>query len=1179
MSPVACYNLDTRLPRFVATVALDRADALIDILAFDVPDDMARSATVSFVAHAAGLAAGTDIGWRQDKALVEALPAKAGDRLVLAIAQDAVMRAVAAFRAQGPSDGDAAVEIAFTTIVQTPQGARASPKRIIRVTVIAAASAPEWRIEAGEIDLDSVSSGKLMSLGQLAVTIPSDIVLEARRGLTIELGCARLDARALSLGIAAPADPSVSLRRYPDTGSGGCRHLLWLADAAALAGETVRLDVMVNRDAVLDFVDETAQADRNAALQLRLSARLSGWFAQDGAEPNPAGAAKPWRSPLEARSVPIRSHNEGDVALGIAGQDLTCPLGGETARFDLASGLSAEVDPDDESGIVRCGAIAISVRRWPLTRTAPLTVEIVSRAGDLTIAEPPVPLALEIVRAGDFGRHGSATVPMTALSRALSDLVRGGGVDRLGLPVRVEVSFKAGDDAGRAFAVAELALSYARRVHRLPICIDLGSSATSIWSGPPRPASRPIEIRQLALGAWLASHVDPEHDEAGTLESGASALIPSPVGLDSANHLRADHAPDTLPDLGLIGSDRAAAARRMQAFGRRYDVSVPAPPSQAFASGSRRVDGLKRALVSGETSLALTDAVHRLDAGSGRVVATNTVEVAPLFADVLDELVDLYVLRLGEDRLRLDDPAPAPVVPRILIGRPSGIGEEVAVRYGAALALFSQKLERLFPGASGFDDVVVTVPEAVAATRYVASLPETRQAVPDHGEALLVTLDIGGGSDVALARLRREGERVTATTLATFGLPAGGDQIDAALSEVAATLIDKAMTGQEAHWQPSFLETSLIRARSLQDGAAVGAQIFLRRSVQAAKASLSARMLAKAEAAGEPYRWGDGESFDLVLAELREDGEARGLFVAQGQPILAISPYAAELESAGVRLALDGPDAAGTRRLVLRLTRQAIETGAGEASTRLCEIAAVLGGLLPRMARAAAPNPVKRPQLIVVPSGRAALWPPLFEAIASEATASHSAFPFARPFGPAAMKKAVIAGAAMIGMEGERPGAVTYRNPLGIAAMAVRMRDLGAAGLRTEFAAERIHYLGYDIGSGDRVHAEHDETAPSLGARTDLGRRFQFVRTVPGLDPQGRALARLRPLLGGEDPLIVLEGEAVVDATREGLGSFGICAIASESLGPSQWKITVTAADEDWEGSWRIEHDRVSRLY
>ena len=216
----------------------------------------------------------------------------------------------------------------------------------------------------------------------------------------------------------------------------------------------------------------------------------------------------------------------------------------------------------------------------------------------------------------------------------------------------------------------------------------------------------------------------------------------------------------------------------------------------------------------------------------------------------------------------------------------------------------------------------------------------------------------------------------------------------------------------------------------------------------------------------------------------------------------------------------------------------------------------------------------------MVPTGRAALWPPIFEAIAAEADASRAAFPFERPFSPAAMKKAVIAGAAILGIEGDMAGsAVQHKNPLGIAAMAVQMRDLGATGLRTEFAAERIHYLGYDIGSGARVHAEHDEAAPSLGGRANLGRRFQFVRTIPGLDPQGKSLARLRPLLDGQDPMVLLEGDSIVEAHREGLDGFGVCEIISEVLSPTSRKVTVVAANEGWEACWRIEHDRVSRIY
>lgn len=1179
MSAVACYNLETRLASFAATVALERSGALIDVLAFEAPEDMVKAVTVSLVSHAPSLASGMDIGWLQGETLLDKAAIRAGEKLVLGLRRDAVMRAVANHRAQADIDSDTSLEIAFSTIVETQSGTRASPRRVVRIAVLAGASQPDWRIEPAEIDLDTVLTGKLVSLGQIAIDVPRDIVLEGRRGLTIEASCFGIKAQHLSLSVAAPMDHSVSLRRYPDAGTATSRHLIWLADAPALAGQEVRLDLTLTRDAVLDFVDETIQANPKAALQVRLTAKLGGWVAQDGTGHDPDGPAKPWSSALEARSVPIRSQNRGEVALTIAGQHLSCPLGG-SAQFEIESGLNAEVDPDDETSIVRCDGLVIDLRRWPLTRTAPLTVEVSSRMGESEIAEPPTPFPLEIVREGDFGRRGRAVVPMQVLTTTLSRAVRTSGANVLRGPITVSLAIKAGDEGGRAFVEASLPLRYSRRVHRLPICIDLGASATSIWSGAPRAAGRATEIKPLALGTWLAAHVDPRHGEAALQDAGAAPLIPSHVGLDSGNHLRADHAPHALPDLGLIGSDRATVARRLKAFARRYDVSAPAPPPQpGLPEGGKRIDSLKAALTSGAVSLTLNEQVHRYDAGADRVVATNTVEIAPLVADVLDELVDLYVLRLGEDRLRVEDQAPAPVVPRILISCPSGIGDEIASRYRAALELFAQRLERLFPGATSFPDAAVTVPEAVAAARYVASLPEVRAAVPDHGEALLVTLDIGGGtSDVAIASLRRDGDRLSNTTLATFGLPIGGDLIDDALAEIAAMLVDRAMEGQEAHWQPAFAEASLARAIQREDAAALAARSWLRKAVKQAKAGLAARLTETARAAQARYRW-DGEaaeeSFDLTLAEIRKDGEPAGLFVAQGEPKLA-----GTIVRAGLQLVLDGPDRAGTRRLVLKLSRAMLETGAGEASQRLAEIGAVLGGMLPRMARAAGPNPARRPVVVMVPTGRAALWPPIFEAIAAEADLSRAAFPFERPFSPAAMKKAVIAGAAILGIEGDMAGsAVQHRNPLGIAAMAVQMRDLGATGLRTEFAAERIHYLGYDIGSGDRLHAEHDEAAPSLGGRANLGRRFQFVRTIPGLDPQGKALSRLRPLLAGQDPMVLLEGDSIVEAHREGLDGFGICEIVSEVLSPVSRKVTVFSANEGWEACWRIEHDRVSRIY
>ncbi|WP_186416928.1 hypothetical protein [Bosea sp. CS1GBMeth4] len=1179
MTNLPCYNLETRLGSFAATVALDRSGELIDLLAFEAPEDMVKAVTVSLVSHAPSLASGADIGWLQGDALLDKAAIRAGERLVLGLRREAVMRAVANHRAQADVDGDASLEIAFSTIVETASGTRASPRRILKVAALAGASQPEWRIDPVEIDLDSLQAGKLLAIGQIAIDIPRDIVLEGRRGLMVEASCFGIGAQHLSLSVAAPMDHSVSLRRFPDAGSATSRHLIWLADAPALAGQEVRLDVTLGRDAVLDFVDETIQANPRAALQARLTARLGGWIGQDGAGHDPDGPAKPWSSALEARSVPIRSQNRGEVTLSIAGQHFACPLGG-AAQFEIASGLNAEVDPDDETSIVRCDGLVIDLRRWPLTRTAPLTVEVSSRMGESEIAEPPTPFPLEIVREGDFGRRGRAVVPMQNLTATLSRAVRTGGANVLRGPITVSLAIRAGDEGGRAFAQASLPLRYSRRVHRLPICIDLGASATSIWSGAPRAAGRATEIKPLALGTWLAAHVDPRHGEAALQDAGAAPLIPSHVGLDSGNNLRADHAPHSLPDLSLIGSDRATVARRLKTFARRYDVSAPAPPPQpGLPEGGRRIDSLKHALMSGAVSLTLNDPVHRYDAAADRVVATNTVEIAPLVADVLDELVDLYVLRLGEDRLRIEDHAPPPVVPRILVSCPSGIGDEIASRYRAALELFAQRLERLFPGATSFPDAAVTVPEAVAAARYVASLPEVRAAVPDQSEALLVTLDIGGGtSDVALALLRRDGDRLSNTTLATFGLPVGGDLIDEALTEITALLIDRAMAGQEAHWQPAFAEASLGRAIQREDSSAIAGRSWLRRAVQQAKARLATRLGERARTSRTRYGWNADaadEAFELTLAEVRSDGEPAGLYVAQGEPKLAETT-----PRPGLALAIDGPDSSGTRRLVLRLSRAALETGAGEASQRLAEIGAVLGGMLPRLARAAGPNPTRRPAVIMVPTGRAALWPPVFEAIAAEADASRAAFPFEQPFSPAAMKKAVIAGAAILGIEGDMAGsAVQHRNPLGIAAMAVQMRDLGATGLRTEFAAERIHYLGYDIGSGARLHAEHDEAAPSLGGRANLGRRFQFVRTIPGLDPQGKTLARLRPLLGGQDPMVLLEGDSIVEAHREGLDGFGVCEILSEVLSPTSRKVTIVAANEGWEACWRIEHDRVSRIY
>ncbi len=161
----------------------------------------------------------------------------------------------------------------------------------------------------------------------------------------------------------------------------------------------------------------------------------------------------------------------------------------------------------------------------------------------------------------------------------------------------------------------------------------------------------------------------------------------------------------------------------MRHYRRRYDVSVPAPPPIARSrSTTRRITGIKRALATGQLSLTLPDPVNRFDASDGRLTQTTVLDVAPLAADIVDEIIDLYVMRLGQESVHADLLDPPPVAPRIVITCPSGIGSEIVSRYGLVLDILRKRLERLFPGASRFADAAGVLPEAIAAARYAAEL-------------------------------------------------------------------------------------------------------------------------------------------------------------------------------------------------------------------------------------------------------------------------------------------------------------------------------------------------------------------------------------------------------------------------------------------------------------------------
>jgi len=1169
----AHLNLDTRRDAIGLAVDLNEAGPIIPLVVFDAPDDLRQAARLSLVS----LEARTPhraAGWSDGAALAEETILEPGGLATLAVSRDWLAERVAILRAHGgPSAVDAVVELPFSTILHLPRAPRASSRRMARIAVSAGASRPTISLQPASLDLDNLPLAEADAVATIIVEVPDDIVFEANRSLVIETTCAGAAADSLALTAPDSAHGEIGIRRVASASPTAARHLVSFDHPDDVAGRSVRLSLMLEREALLAAVDRLPPAAEGQPIALRISAKAMGW----GDASAPAAADGPDRRFALAPPAVVSTAGSGDsqsalLAVGEATHAVSFdgdadPVAGPALRF--------EADPDAAAGAVRFGGLKISVLRWPLGRAGRIEVRMEALIGGETLREPPVQLAPTVER--DAGgtqparsRQGQVVLPLRLTVAKLSENVRtlgalSAGENALSLTV---------SSNGRPLLRTRMPIALRRSAHRMPVCIDLGASAISIWAGPPRHDDLAFDLKPLPIGSWLSQNVDPAHDEADALDGEAAVLIPSHIGLDSANNLRSDHAPHSLRDAAQIGAGRDAARARMAAFGRRYDVSTPAPPSalRGRAAG-RRILGLKHALATGRQTLALAEPVNRYDQASGKAAATTIVEVAPLVADVLDELMDLYVMRLAFDARGGELADPPPVAPRVIVTCPSGIGGEIEARYGAALALFAKRLDRLFPGASAFGDAAIALPEAVAAARYAAEmLAPAIKAAP--GEPIfLAALDFGAStSDVAVARISTQAGRLqTFEPVSTFGLPAGGDAIDRAIVRIVAPLVDRLTAGPQAAWTRAFDAPDLGRALASDEISCIGAQQWFWAALRRGKAALTDAVLA--EAGAGPYRWRpDGAAtLDIALAESAGDGVWRGLCRPTQAPQDDVK--LAEHAHAVVETATTG-----SSRLVLRLGRPALEDGS-DAARALARTVEALGVHLQRMARAAAPSGKTRPKVIIAPTGRAALWPPLFEALAGEAAHGRDVFPLARPLAPGAMKKAVVAGAALLAAQMRGPPARgDLACPLAIAVSGAHLAEALDGTLSMGAVAARILYLSFDAAGTDRTFAAEEADAASLAARADLGQRFQFVRAAPGLDPQGRTLGALRVVLGHHDPVAPLEGDFLVDAKAERIDRFGICEVESRAVGTLGRRVTITARDRDWTGVWDIEGDRVVRM-
>ncbi len=270
----------------------------------------------------------------------------------------------------------------------------------------------------------------------------------------------------------------------------------------------MRLKLSLERAALIAAVDGLIADGRGAPAPLRITARIAGWG--DGA----AASDRPdrrWVLQLPPLQAPIGQGAGGAVLVAIGDAAVSAALdAGPTAPAAIPP-IRVEIDPDDAERPITFDGLKIALQRWPLGRAG--TVEIASEAtiGDERIAEPTIVLTPSIDRKQGLTRQAQSLLPFRALQNRLAELARARDLSSARADISLRIVFST---AGGAFLAVEAPVEIRRCTHRLPICIDLGASAISVWSGQPHAPGGAFDLRPLAIGSWLATNVDPEHGEA-----------------------------------------------------------------------------------------------------------------------------------------------------------------------------------------------------------------------------------------------------------------------------------------------------------------------------------------------------------------------------------------------------------------------------------------------------------------------------------------------------------------------------------------------------------------------------------------------------------------------------------------------------------------------------------------
>jgi hypothetical protein len=665
------------------------------------------------------------------------------------------------------------------------------------------------------------------------------------------------------------------------------------------------------------------------------------------------------------------------------------------------------------------------------------------------------------------------------------------------------------------------------------LCVDLGTSAIAVWCGPPGRVGRPLH--QLPLGAWL-ENIDKAHDESSFVaveaddapaadrrrRNGAvSVLLPSNIGLASDFNLRDRFDVLSRGSLDSAGDTEEAVRKRLEARGRRYDISAPFPDWHRMNEYfGQIVFEPKRKLITcrPDVPIRVPGGVLCLD-GDG-IKRKDTVNLLHLLEDYFDEIATYLVPRV------LDWAAVSPALfdaaafgnaldcwlegvrqPRLIITHPAGMSHEKRRLYRLATQSFAASLRGR---RSGTPAEAVLIPEALAAARFgISRYRDQNGGVGlSDGEQLFVALDIGAGTyDVTvLTAVIKNGEPENWTIRSHFGLTVGGIELDCALTARVAEILRTASDDKNLQRTfefflsdpPSCIEDVVALARGDGEPARLIRLISMRflRAVKTAKIRLTDALRRDCDA-GRPYAWSDGDRapvFSVKLSgrpapsdkydfpvRLRDAGTARAVYQIAGEP--------------GAQLRIDAASDSAAKTVWLDLTRAALlgRNGTASGASELADYLKLLGDKLPRIARAAAKQAGSGTPAHWIVTGRTALWPDLYSAIADVARGVGGGIRGVispQPYPANDMKIAVINGAQMLASEPHLDRGERVYNQLALVRTGLR----GAGGRRIT----SIRYI---------PRSELPSSATFALGETDGP--FQIARVVPCLDEReadGRTL-------------------------------------------------------------------------